>query len=125
MHENPDRVEQFTNDISAMRLRPTSGESESKFLVLGVVAAVAGLVLVVLGGIGAQQQANEYHQRAYMATGSYLGLALLVAGATLFLRFSIARFMRFWLIRLVHESRENTDRLIAAIERASNTPPQP
>jgi hypothetical protein len=45
-----------------------------------------------------------------------IGLALVIAGAALFVRYSIARFMRFWLVRLVHEHRSETDRLIAALK---------
>ena len=46
-----------------------------------------------------------------------LGLALVVVGTALFVRYSMTRFMRYWLVRLVHEQRSETDRLIAAIER--------
>jgi hypothetical protein len=44
-------------------------------------------------------------------------LALVIAGAALFVRYSIARFMRFWLVRLVHEHRTETDRTIEALKR--------
>ena len=43
----------------------------------------------------------------------------LLAGAALFVRYSMARYLRFWLVRLVHESRANTDRIVDAIERGS------
>jgi hypothetical protein len=57
-----------------------------------------------------------------MAQGSFIGIALIIAGAALFVRYSMARFMRFWLIRLTYESRANTDRLVDAIERAAGLP---
>ena len=61
-------------------------------------------------------------QRAFMATGSFIGIALIIAGAALFIRYSLARYMRFWLIRMIYESRANTDRVVDAIERASGLP---
>ena len=57
-----------------------------------------------------------------MAQGSFLGLALIIAGVALFVRYSLARYLRFWLIRLTYESRANTDRVVDAIERAAGLP---
>jgi hypothetical protein len=62
-------------------------------------------------------------QRAFTASGVLLGILLAVAGAALFMRYSISRFMRFWLIRLVYENRAETDRIVDAIERASGLEP--
>ena len=36
-----------------------------------------------------------------MATGSFIGIAMIIAGAAFFVRYSMARYLRFWLIRLV------------------------
>jgi hypothetical protein len=55
-------------------------------------------------------------QIAFLATGTLIGLALVIAGTALFVRYSIARFMRFWLIRLVHEHRSETDRVVTALK---------
>ncbi|MBK6671889.1 MAG: hypothetical protein IPG46_20455 [Actinobacteria bacterium] len=48
-----------------------------------------------------------------------VGVVLTVA---LFVRYSIARYLRFWLIRLTYEGRANTDRIVDAIERAAGLP---
>lgn len=128
MNDHPDRVAGFQAEIESMKVKAAGGKNESKLLVLGVVLGVAGLALAVYGGImvqnGVTDVPNEYDQRAFMATGSFIGIALLIAGAALFVRYSIARYLRFWLIRLVHESHTNTDRIVEAIERASGQPPR-
>ena len=46
----------------------------------------------------------------------------IIAGAALFVRYSLARYLRFWLIRMTYESRANTDRIVDAIERAGRGP---
>lgn len=125
MNDNPDRVEQFQSEIEAMKLRASGAESETRLLVVGVLMAVAGLALAVYGGIQVSADSNEFNQRAFMATGSFIGLALLIGGSALFVRYSLARYLRFWLIRLVHESRANTDRIVDAIDRAAGPPPPP
>jgi len=32
-------------------------------------------------------------------------------------RYSLARFLRFWLVRLVHEHRSETDRVVEALKQ--------
>ena len=53
------------------------------------------------------------------------GLAIVVAGAALFVRYSMSKFLRFWLVRLVHEQRAETDRLIAAIQASRDVHVEP
>lgn len=118
MDQQQDRVEEFQTEIRALKLRAGGAESEKRLLALGVVMGVAGVVLAVLGGIQASSDAIAANQRAAVATGSFIGIALLIGGAALFVRYSLARYMRFWLVRLVHESRANTDRIVEAIERS-------
>ena len=75
--------------------------------------AIVGAVQVINAGD------SPADQRAFMASGSLLGIVLVIAGAALFVRFSLGRYLRFWLIRLVYEGRADTDRIVDAIERAS------
>jgi hypothetical protein len=123
VNENQARIEQFRSEISELKLRGSSSEGERRLLVLGVVLVAVGVGLAVLGAV----QVGNYgdspaDQRAFMAQGSFMGLALIIAGAALFIRFSLARYMRFWLIRMTYESRANTDRIVDAIERAAGLP---
>jgi hypothetical protein len=119
LNENPERIEAFTAEVEQMKLRASSAEGERRLVVLGAVALIVGLALAVFGGIMVQNTTENVaaNQRAFMATGTFLGIALVIAGAALFVRFSLARYLRFWLVRLVHESRANTDRIVDAIER--------
>jgi hypothetical protein len=123
LNDNPDRIAGFQSEIESMKVKAAGGKNESKLLALGILLLVGGVALAVYGGIMVQNGVggvpNEYDQRAFMATGSFIGLALIIAGAAFFIRYSIARYLRFWLIRLVHESHANTDRIVEAIERAS------
>lgn len=119
MNENLPRVEEFQAEIDSMKVKASGSANESKLLLLGVLLGVAGLALAVYGGIMVQNDSNQYNQRAFMATGSFIGIAMIIAGAALFVRYSMARYLRFWLVRLVHESRANTDRIVDAIERGS------
>lgn len=112
---NEDRIKAFTEEIGDLKLRGARGDRERILLVVGVVALVAGVVLAVLGGFQASGTQDLGDQVAFLATGTFIGLALVIAGTALFVRYSMARFLRFWLVRLVHEHRTETDRVVGAL----------
>ncbi|MFM7070011.1 MAG: hypothetical protein ACKOYM_11205 [Actinomycetes bacterium] len=112
---NEDRIKAFTEEIGDLKLRGARGDRERILLVVGVVALVAGVVLAVLGGFQASGTQDLGDQVAFLATGTFIGLALVIAGTALFVRYSVARFLRFWLVRLVHEHRTETDRVVGAL----------
>lgn len=51
-----------------------------------------------------------------MISGGIFGVALVLVGAVLFARYSMARLLRYWLARLVADQQIQTDRLVVAIE---------
>ncbi len=123
VNDNEARIEQFRGEVDSLKLRGSSGEGEQRLLIVGVVLTVVGVALAILGAVQVGASGGSpADQRAYMAQGSFLGLALIIAGVALFVRYSLARYLRFWLIRLTYESRANTDRVVDAIERAAGLP---
>ena len=123
LNENDARIDQFRSEVDGLKLKGSSGQGEQRLLVIGIVLTVIGVALAVLGAVQVGASGGSpADQRAYMAQGSFLGLALIIAGVALFVRYSLARYLRFWLIRLTYESRANTDRVVDAIERAAGLP---
>ena len=47
--------------------------------------------------------------------GALIGLTVTVVGAALFVRYSMAQFLRFWLARLSFEQSTQTDRIVDAL----------
>lgn len=124
MDQNNTRIQQFRKEIDELSVKGSSASSERWMLILGTVLAVAGVVLGIIGAVNTINAGDSpADQRAYMASGSLLGLVLVIAGAALFVRFSMGRYLRYWLIRLVYEGRSDTDRIVDAIERASGLEP--
>jgi hypothetical protein len=56
-------------------------------------------------------------QVPYAISGGAGGLGLIVVGAALITRFSLARLFRFWLARVVYEHQVQTDRTVDALGR--------
>lgn len=119
------RVEQFRSEMEDLKLKGSSGDAERWMLIAGIILAVVGLALAIMGAIQVVNAGDDpATQRAGMASGSLLGLVLLIAGCALFIRFSLGRYLRFWLVRLVYEGRADTDRIVDAIDRAAGPAPQ-
>lgn len=110
------RVERFQEDVGELNVPVPSVAAEKRWLVGGTIMIVVGFVLVFVGYWGASGTVSPAEQLPYMLSGGAIGLGLVVVGAFLVGRFSMARLLRFWLALLVAEHRHQTDRLIDAIE---------
>ncbi len=117
MMDQQHRVEQFKSEIADMGLRDPATSRERMLVRLGAVLLVVGPVIAVIAylqdratsGTGVALQQGDDQILALM------GLAVAVLGLGLFLRYSLANFLRFWLARLSYEQQAQTDRLVAAL----------
>lgn len=124
--DNQQRIEEFRSEIDSLKLKGSSGENEQKFLVGGIVLLVLGALLAIYGAIQVGNSGGSLaDQIAFLAQGSLVGIVLAVAGVGLFLRYSLGRYLRFWMIRQTYEARANTDRIVDALERAAGLDVEP
>ena len=111
MSDAPSRSERFKADMATMRVKTGTASREAPLQALSVVLMVAG-VLVAFGGYQASLnvKATPGSNVDILSSNSYLalaatGIALTLVGGFLFLRYSLARFLRFWLLRQSYEQR--------------------
>lgn len=116
MIESTDRVEKFKADIADMRLKDPSIAREQQLLRLGGVMLVAGLVISIAAYFGSHSN-QPPAQQDYVVV-ALIGVTVSVVGAALFLRYSIAQFLRFWMARLIYEQQAQTDRIVGAPTKA-------
>ena len=121
MIESPERVEQFKREIAQMKLRDPATARDRNLLRLGVTLLVAGAVIPFVALMLSRSTTNPLEQRDWviLALG---GVALAVVGAALFVRYSTAQLLRFWLARLVYEDQAQTDRVVEAIAARRSAP---
>ena len=100
------RRAQFEEDIAAVRIRTGKAEAEQRFALLGLVGIVAGLVVCLIAYF-ASRSLDDSRDILSQAILALFGVSLTIAGSALFLRYSIARFLRFWLLRLIYESKDD------------------
>jgi hypothetical protein len=110
MIESHDRVEQFKQEIADMKVRDPATGRDRVWLRVGIALMVVGLVLVI-GAWFLSHSGNELEQRDAIVL-SLGGATAAIIGSALFLRYSLAAFLRFWLARFVYEQQAQTDRLV-------------
>ena len=111
MIESKDRVEQFQAEIADMKLRDPASSRDRLWLGLGVALMGVGIVLAAIAYPMSHGTTNPL-QQSDAVTLALGGIAAAVVGAALFLRYSVAAFLRFWLARLIYEQKAQTDRML-------------
>ncbi len=101
------RREQFEEEIAAVRIRTGKAEAEQRWTIVGLVAMVAGVAISLVAYLASTGEAftNDILELLILCG---FGIALAILGAAVFLRYSLARFLRFWLLRLIYEQQDAT-----------------
>lgn len=114
---SPSPADRLESGVADLHVPEPRGDAEAMLLKLGLALPVVGVVLILLAWWNAAGTAFVADQMPMLISGGLLGLALIIVGLGLFLRFSLARVLRFWLARLVVEQQAQTDRIVDALER--------
>jgi hypothetical protein len=96
------RAEAFREQIAEMKIpTPNAGRDQLLARVGGLIAAV-GIALGVIGYFLSSGTNNTLDQNDALVL-AVLGISCAVVGSAIFLRYSLAGFLRLWLVRLIHE----------------------
>jgi len=111
-----ERLAQLREEVS--KLKVTGGMANPERLAgkWGIGLAIFGFVVAIVSWWSAFNSgtvAGILRSQIFAA----IGIGISIVGIVLWIRNSLTRYFRYWLIRLVYEQREQTDRLIAALER--------
>lgn len=121
------RLQEFAASVDELGVTGGAANPERTGMRVGLTLAVIGLVIAVLGllmrrgDIAAGDPTPLLEEIVRSSNGLIFvvfGLSLALLGGLVWLRNSLTRYLRYWLIRLIYEDRANTDRLISAIQQA-------
>lgn len=106
------RLQQFQSEVEQLKVTGGRANPERTWGIVGIVLMVAGIVVTLVAWQATHGTSDAREFADYSALGTF-GLALAIVGSVLFLVMSLQRYLRYWLIRLIYEQREQADRIIS------------
>lgn len=109
-----DKVEQFRTAVGELKLRTSHTRGDLVRQVVGGLLMLGGFV----AGLIIYEQSLGQGSNLNLASEQILALSMLglvVIGAALFVSASLARFLRFWMLRQLYEGQAHVDQLVDSI----------
>ncbi|MFP5254477.1 MAG: hypothetical protein ACLGI8_01330 [Acidimicrobiia bacterium] len=117
----PDRIEQLKADLEELRIKDPSASADRTAVRLGLLGLVVGVGLGIVAYTMSHGTTDPLAQRDATVL-ALIGVAVAVSGAALYLKGALAGFLRFWLVRDLHERRLQTDRMLEALAGGERAP---
>lgn len=121
------RLEEFRSEVENIGVTGGGASPERLGTIAGLVLLVVGLGVALIAALSQRGDAAAGDATAMLSevvssnNGMIvvvLGLSLAIIGGLIWVRNSLTRYLRYWLVRLIYEDRSNTDRLIEAIRES-------
>jgi hypothetical protein len=108
------RMREFQSEVDALRVGGGRANPERTWLRLGVAGWVAAIVIEIVAYLGSHGTSDALSQRDFIVV-ALAGVVVAVISTGLVVTFTLTRYFRYWLIRLIYQDRESSDRLIEAL----------
>jgi hypothetical protein len=102
------RTESFKEEVRSLKIKDSNAGRDTLFVRLGLAAMLVGVVVSVIGYFVSHGTNNLLTQNDSLTIGM-IGIAVTIAGGAVFLRYSLAGFLRFWLARFIFEQQKGRD----------------
>jgi hypothetical protein len=109
------RVDQFKAEVTRLKVRTGDARRDGVLQIVGILLIVVGVVadLLVYESSRNMSDSRDIQSQIVLAIGF---LAITGAGGAIFLYASLAKFLRFWLLRQVYEAQSQVDQVVAAFQ---------
>jgi hypothetical protein len=114
---NADRAERFKAEVADMKLRDPATSVDRLLTRLGLVGLAGGVAMGVIAYFVSHGTTNPLQQRDAIVLG-LLAVTLALVGGALWLKATLAGFLRFWIARICYEQQAQADRITAAVTGA-------
>jgi len=106
----------FAGELSRLKIKGGDTEPERALVFVGVVLFIVGIVLIVFALQTAHTTSDPLIQNERIIL-AVLGALLGLSGVVIWARYSLTRYLRYWLLRVIFEERLQQDRTIEVLER--------
>lgn len=113
--ETSPRLEQFQNQVDELRLSGGSANPERTAVRIAIAMFVGAVIIEIVAFSGSRGTDNSLEQNDFMIL-AILGVVIALGAVALFIRASVTRYFRYWLVRLIYEDRASTDRIVEALK---------
>lgn len=114
------RLDEFHQEVGKLRASGGRANPDRWVFRIGFILTIVGLaftlVSFILTGKPYDTEGTTLHQSNHLdlIVSAIFGLSLTFIGLVMIAVSSFKRFMRYWLVRLVYEYREQTDRVVGS-----------
>lgn len=109
------RLDQFQTQVDELKLSGGGANPERMAVRVAIGLFVVAVIIEIVAYFGSTGTDNSLEQNDYLIL-AILGVVIALGAVALFIRASITRYFRYWLVRLIYEDRSSTDRLIEALK---------
>lgn len=103
------RLQQFQSEVEQLKVSGGKSNPERTWGTIGAILMIVGIVVTLISYLSTHSSTVQAEWADYNVLSNF-GLALTIVGAVLFLVMNLRRYLRFWLLRLIYEQREQADR---------------
>ncbi|MEZ5166802.1 MAG: hypothetical protein R2695_10030 [Acidimicrobiales bacterium] len=112
--ESP-RLKEFQSQVDELKLTGGRANPERTMVRLGIGLFVVAVIIEIVAYSKSHNTSDQLVQGDMMII-AMLGIVVALGAVALFVRASLTRYFRYWLVRLVFEDRANTDRIVEALK---------
>ena len=109
-----DRLAQFQDEVAKLKVTGGGANPERLAAQWGIGIAILGFVIAIIAYWSALDSADPNDQVRSLII-AVIAMGAVLVGIVIWLRNSLTRYLRYWLIRLVFEEREQTDQIVKAL----------
>ena len=107
------RLEEFRTEVDQLKVTGGKANPERVWTILSGIGMVVGLAVTLIAYFTTHGTTFSAEWADYRALGIF-GLALTVASTGVFTVMNLRRYFRYWLVRLIFEQRDQTDRIVGS-----------
>src|SRR3954447_17380396 len=104
-----ERQSRLATRVRALRTRAGTGQLDRWLLIIGGILLPLGVLLILLGWLGASRTILPFEQIPYLVSGGLLGIALVIIGGFV--------YFAYWQTLLVRDTRAERRELVDALYR--------
>jgi hypothetical protein len=108
------RLAEFEAEVAKLKVTGGGANPERLGSRWGVGLTIVGFVVTIIAWWSALDS-SDVNTILRSQIVSFIGVGIAMVGIVIWIRNSLTRYLRYWIVRLVYEQREQTEQLVQAL----------